>query len=54
MKWREWRRKRRYLEEKMSEREVVDELVEYMVYCCAARGDRETTIASKLVAVSFF
>lgn len=26
------------------------ELAEYMAYCCVARGNRETTIADKLVA----
>lgn len=38
----------------MSELEVVDEKAEYMAYCCAARGNRETTIIGKLVAFHFF
>ena len=29
-------------------------LAEYMAYCCAVRGNRETTVAGKLVAVNFF
>ena len=36
------------------ELDVVDELAEYMAYCCAIRGNRETTVAGKLVAVNFF
>ena len=36
------------------ELEVVDELAEYMAYCCAVRGNRESTVAGKLVAVDFF
>ena len=37
-----------------SELEVVDELAEYMAYCCAVRGNRDSTVAGKLVAVNFF
>ena len=36
------------------ELDVVDELAEYMAYCCAIRGNRETTVAGKLVTVNFF
>ena len=37
-----------------SDLEVVDELAEYVAYCCAVRGNRESTVAGKLVAVKFF
>ena len=53
VKWREWRRRSRWLEATAPEPEVVDELAEYMAYCGAARGTRETPIAGKLVAVNF-
>lgn len=33
---------------------VVDELAKYMVYCCAALGNREATIVGKIVAVDLF
>ena len=48
-----WRGRSRWLEATASEVEVVDELAEYMAYCGAARGTRETPIAGKLVAVNF-
>ena len=32
----------------------MDEPAEHMAYCCAARGNRESTVAGKLVAVNFF
>ena len=32
----------------------MDELAEYIAYCCAAQGNWETTIAGKLVVVNFF
>ena len=42
------------LEATLSELEVVDEFVEYMVYCCATRGNLEmTVVAGMLVAVNF-
>lgn len=34
--------------------EVVDESAEYMVYCCAASGNRETMMVGKSIAVNFF
>ena len=54
MKWREWRGKPCWLEATSYGLEVVDELAEYMAYCYTARGNRETTIEDKLVAVNFF
>ena len=54
MKWREWRGRNRWLEATASELDVVDELAEYMTYCCAVRGNWESTVAGKLVAVKFF
>ena len=32
----------------------MDERAEYIAYCCAVRGNRESTVAVKLVAVQFF
>ena len=32
----------------------MDDLAEYMTYCCAARGNGETMIAGNLVAGNFF
>ena len=32
----------------------MDELAEYMAYCCAVRGNRESTVAGKLVEVNLF
>ena len=54
MKWREWGGKRCWLAATASELEVVDDLVKYVAYCCAVRGNRESTVAGKLVAVNFF
>ena len=54
MKWREWRGRSCWLEVTASELEVVDELAEYVAYCCAVRGNRESTVVGKLVAVNFF
>ena len=52
MKWREWSGKSCWLDATTPEVEVVDELAEYVAYFCAARGNRETMIAVKLVAVN--
>jgi len=54
VKWIEWRKKSGWLEETDSELEVVDESAGYMAYRCAARGNREKTIAGNLVTVNFF
>ena len=53
MKWRHLRGRSCWLEAPTSELEVVDELVEYMAYCCAVQRNRESTVAGKLVAVNF-
>ena len=42
------------LEATAPELEVVDELAVYMAYCCAVQGNRESTVAGKMVAVNFF
>lgn len=47
------RGKRCLLEATSSEVDVVEELVEYMAYCCATRGKREMTVIGNLVAVNF-
>ena len=54
VKWREWRGRSCWLETTASELEVVDELAEYMAYCCAVRENRESPVAGKLVAINFF
>ena len=41
------------LEVTAPELEFVGKLVEYMVYCCAARMNRETTMEGKMIAVNF-
>ena len=53
MKWREWSRKICWLEATVSELEVVDELEDYMAYCCAARGNQVMTMTGKLVTAKF-
>ena len=35
------------------EMELVAELAEFMGYCCAEKGNKEATIAGKLVAIKF-
>ena len=42
------------METTSSELELVDELAEYTTYCCAVRGNRESTVVGKMVAVNFF
>ena len=37
----------------MNEWEQVEELAEFMAYCCAERKNKEATVAGKLVAVTF-
>ena len=41
------------LQKGVGEPELVAELAEHMGYCCAEKGNNETTIAGKLVAISF-
>ena len=36
----------------MNEWELVEELTEFMAYCCAERKNKETTVAEKLIAVN--
>ena len=50
VKLREWRGKRCWFDSTACKLEVVDELTEYMAYCCVARGNWETTIVGKLVS----
>ena len=38
----------------MDEWELVDELTEFMAYCCAERKNKEATAAGKLMAVKFY
>ena len=53
VKWRDLIGRSCWLEATASELVVVDEPAEYMAYCCAVRGNRESTVAGKLVAVNF-
>ena len=41
-----------WLEGEMNEWELVEELTEFMAYCCAERKNKESTVAGKLVAVN--
>ena len=38
----------------MGEMELAAELAEFMGYFCAGKGNKDTTIAGKLVAISFY
>ena len=53
MNWRSFVAKACWLQKGMGEMERVAELVEFMGYCCAEKGNKETTIAGKLVVVNF-
>ena len=53
MSWRVMRRKGIWLGGEMNEWEQVEELAEFMAYCCAERKNKEATVAGKLVAVTF-
>ena len=37
----------------MNEGKPVEELAEFMVYCCAERKNKEASVAWKLIAVNF-
>lgn len=43
-----------WLQKYMGEVELVGELVEFMGYCCARKGKKESTILGKLVAINFY
>ena len=57
--WRLWVNRRSFvgkgcwLHKGMGEMELVAELAVFMGYCCAEKGNKETTIAGKLVVVNF-
>ena len=53
VKWWEWRNKSCWLDARVSERELVEELAKFMAYCGAVRGNKETTVAGKIVAMNF-
>ena len=38
----------------MNEWELVEELAQFMAYCCAERKNKEATVAGKLVAVNVY
>ena len=42
-----------WLHKGMGEMELVAELAVFMGYCCAEKGNKETTIAGKFVAIIF-
>ena len=54
MNWRSFVAKKCWLQKGMGEMELVAELAEFMGYCCAEKGNKETTIAGKLVAINFY
>ena len=43
-----------WLQKGMGEAELAAELTEFMAYFCARKGNKESTIAGKLVAVQFY
>ena len=45
------RRQRLLVADRDREMEFVAELAQFMGYCCAEKGNKETTIAGKLVAI---
>lgn len=42
------------MEEGATNKELVDDLMLFMAYCCAVRGNKEGTIMEKLQAVNFY
>lgn len=52
--WRSFVGKGSWLQKELGEMELVAELTEFMGYCCAEKGNKETTIAGKLVAINFY
>lgn len=48
-----WRGRNYWVKACMSDMEMVEERPKYMAYCCAVRGNRETAVAGKMVAVNF-
>ena len=53
MSWKVMWGKVNWLGGEMNERQVVEELTEFMAYCCAEWKNMESTVAGKLVAVNF-
>ena len=43
-----------WLEGEMNEWELVEELTEFMAYCCAERKNKESTVEGKLAAVNVY
>ena len=52
--WRTMRGKGNWLGKELDEWELVEELTEFMAYCCAGRKNKEATVAGKLMAVNFY
>ena len=54
--WRSFIRKKCWLRKYKMEMELARELVEFMGYCfaCAGKGNKESTIVGKLVAINFY
>ena len=52
--WRVLRGKGNRIGRDMSEGGLVEELAEFMAYCCAERKNKEATVAGKLVAANFY
>ena len=43
-----------WLGEEMNEWELVEELTEFMAYCCAERKNKEATVAGKLDSLNYY
>ena len=52
--WRSFIGKECWLRKDMRAMELVKELVEFMAYCCAGKGSKESTTVGKLVAINFY
>jgi len=52
--WRSFVGKECWLRKDMGEMELVEELAEFMGFCCAGKGNKESTIVGKLVAINFY
>ena len=38
----------------MEGKQLVEELVEFMGHCCVGKGNKESTIVGKVVAIDFY
>ena len=54
MSWRMMRGKGNWLEKELGEWELMEELTEFMAYCCVEKKSKEATVAGKLIAVNVY